>query len=259
MLNCWAGLLFSLSLALSSVPPIHAADRLGVVLMHGKGASPTQLNEMAAALTAEGHVVDGPEMCWSRRRMYDRVYPDCLTDADAAAGRLKAGGATAVVVAGMSLGGNAALAYGARREGLKGVIALAPAPPFEFISRQPDIAKSLREAHIQIAAGRGDQAAAFADVSLGRTFEVETTANIYVSFFGENTSGIMPDNAAGLKAPLLIVSGINDPSQRSIPYVFARAPATRVNWHVTVPSDHLNTPAAAREIVLVWLKLLAER
>jgi esterase/lipase len=259
MNKCWIQIPLSLTLLLASLLPLGAAERLGVVLLHGKGSSPARLNDLAAALTASGHLVERPEMCWSRRRMYDRTYLDCLTDADAANARLKAAGATAIVIAGMSLGGNAALAYGARREGLKGVVALAPAPAFEFVNRQPDIAKSLREAQAMIAAGRGNQTAMFADLGFGRTFEVETTASIYASFFADNSAGIMPDNAARLKAPLLVVSGISDTSQRSVGYVFARAPADRLNWHVTVPSDHLGTPAAAREIVPAWLKLLAER
>jgi esterase/lipase len=252
-------LFLSLSLLIVSVSSVCAADRLGIVLVHGKGSSPARMNDLASVLTAAGYLVERPEMCWSRRRIYDRSYVDCLADADVASAKLKAAGASAIVIAGMSLGGNAALAYGARREGLKGVIALAPAPAFEFIARHRDIAKSLRDAQAMIAAGRGDTSAIFADLQLGRVVEVETTANIYVSFFGDNAAGIMPDNAARLKAPLLIVSGIADSSQRSVGYVFARAPTDRLNWHVTVPSGHLGTPAAGRNIVLAWLKLLAER
>jgi pimeloyl-ACP methyl ester carboxylesterase len=257
-----ARLIASLSLLLALpalAAPSIAAERLGIVLMHGKGSSPARLESLAAALAGAGHLVERPEMCWSRRRLYDRSYLDCLGDADVAVAKLRAAGAAAVVVAGMSLGGNAAVAFGARREGLKGVIALAPAPPFEFIGRQPVIAKSLREAQAMIAAGRGGQSSLFNDLSFGRTFEVEATPAIYVSFYGDSSPGILPENAARLKAPLLIVSGISDPSQRSVSYGFARAPPHRLNWHVTVPGDHLGTPAAARDIVLAWLALLAAR
>ena len=239
--------------------PAGAGERLGVVFMHGKEGTPAQFERLAASLVEAGMLVERPEMCWSRKRIYDRPYLDCLTDADAAVAKLKAAGATAFVIAGMSLGGNAALAYGARRAGLKGVIALAPAPPIEFVSRQPQIAKSVHAAEAMIAAGRGDQSAVFADINTGRSFEVTTTANIYLSFFGAESPGIMPDNAAHLTAPLLIVSGTQDASQRSVPYVFARAPADRLNRHVSVASDHMGTPAAAGEIVLEWLQALAAR
>jgi esterase/lipase len=254
-----ARLLLASALLLAALAPLAAAERLGVVLMHGKGAFPSQLNDLAAAVAAAGHLVERPQMCWSRRRLYDRSYLDCLADADVAAAKLKAAGAGAIVVAGLGLGGNAAIGYGARREGLKGVIALAPAPAFEFINRHAAIARSLREAQTMVAAGRGNETATFADVGLRGVFEVETTASNYLSFFGDNSPAVLPDNAARLKAPVLMVSGISDNSQRSVGYGFARAPADRLNWHVTVPSDHLGTPAAAREIVVSWLRILAER
>jgi esterase/lipase len=237
--------------------PAAAADKLGIVLMHGKEGLPGRMVSLSSALTAAGFPVERPEMCWSRRRIYDRTYLDCLTDIDAAADKLKAEGATGIVIAGIGLGGQAALAYGARREGLKGVIALAPAPPIEFFNRRSVIAKSLAEAQAMIAAGRGDESAVFADILLDRFFEVETTARIYVSFFASDSPGVMPDNSSRLKAPLLIVSGAFDPSQRSIPYVFARAPARDLNWHVSVPADRRGTGGAARDVVLGWLRLLA--
>jgi dienelactone hydrolase len=249
------------AIAIAATPladaPGRAAEKIGVVLIHGKQGLPGQLHNLAVLMNSAGYLVQRPEMCWSRQRIYDRSYLDCLKDIDAAVARLKGDGATAVVVAGMSLGGNAALGYGARHGDLKGVIALAPAPAVELMTLRPDVARSVAEAQAMIAAGRGDRKASFTDINVGRVFEVETTANIYVSFIGPGSPGIMPDNAARLKAPLLVVSGIGDSTQRSIPYVFARAPADRLNWHVTVASDHRGTPAAAAQVVLVWLKALA--
>ena len=188
----------------------------------------------------------------------DRSYVDCLRDADTAADKLKAAGATAIVIAGVDLGGNAEIAYGARHDGLKGVVAIGPGPAIEFLSTRPEIGKSLARAREMIAAGHGDRKALFADVNLGAAFEVETTANIYVSFVAPNSPGILPDNAAKLKAPLLAVSGMFDPRQRSVSYAFARAPNDPHNWHVTVQADLRGTVLQAREIVPVWLKLIAK-
>jgi esterase/lipase len=249
-------LLVGLLVAIGS--PAAAQSRVGVVLIHGKQGSAQNLQGLADVLTGAGYAVDRPEMCWSQQRIYDRPYLDCLRDIDAAAGRLRAVGATSIVVAGMSLGGNAALAYGARRDGLLGVVALAPAPAVEFIGRRVDIAEGLAKARQMIAEGRGDARAAFNDVNTGRTFEVTTTPNIYVTFLSPQSPGVMPDNAARQKAPLLVVSGQLDQTQRSIAYVFARAPPLPLNWHVTVNADHRGTPAAARDIVLAWLKLVAD-
>jgi esterase/lipase len=232
-------------------------ETLGVVLMHGKQGSPAQLQGLADAIAEAGFPTERPDMCWSRARIYDKTYLDCLGDADAAVARLKARGATAIVILGMSLGGNAALAYGARRQGLAGVIALAPAHAVEFLRKNPRIAHSVAQAEAMAAAGEGDRKAMFADVNTGAEFEVDTTANIYLSFFGPTSPAMMPDNAEHLKAPLLVVSGNADSTQRSIPYVFARAPDNPRNQRVTVFADHRGTPAAAREIVLKWLHALA--
>src|SRR5262249_15240778 len=102
--------------------PAGAQERIGVVLLHGKTGLPQQMTALAATISSHGFLAETPEMCWSRNRIYDRPYLDCLREIDAAADRLKARGATGLVVLGMSLGGNAALGYGATRQGLKGII-----------------------------------------------------------------------------------------------------------------------------------------
>ena len=67
----------------------------------------------------------------------------------------------------------------------------------------------------------------------------------------------MPDNAAHLTTPLLMVSGNNDPTQRNADNIFADAPFDPRSEHVTVEADHLGTPAASAAVVLPWLKMLA--
>lgn len=232
------------------------AETIGVVMMHGKTGIPAQFDELATAVSAAGFPVERPEMCWSRMRIYDRTYLGCLVDADKAAAALKARGADTIVILGMSLGGNGALGYGARRPGLKGVIALAPASDPDRLRELPPVAHSLAEAQALVAAGRGDEKRTFNDFNNGNKITVTTTAKIYVSFFGKDTPGEMPANAAHLTAPLLIVSGTDDRTQRDIGAVFARAPHDRRNAHVMVRSDHIGTPTASAAAVVAWLKSL---
>src|SRR5579862_4100985 len=126
------GLALALALALPNAEHAQAQTqnqtqpKTGIVLMHGKQGGPNQeeLGGLHAALENAGYLVDMPEMCWSGSRIYDESYLDCFADIDAAIARLKAQGATQIVVAGHSLGGNAALGYGARHGGLKGIIAI---------------------------------------------------------------------------------------------------------------------------------------
>ena len=232
------------------------SETIGVVMMHGKHGAPSQLQQLGATVANAGFLVERPEMCWSAARIYDRTYLECFADIDAAATRLKRHGATAIIVLGMSLGGNAALGFGARREDLKAIIALAPAHAPELLRRRPDIADSIGQAQVAVAAGRGDENAMFDDVDLGNIFRVSTTPAIYLSFFGPDSPAVMPENAAHLTAPLLMVSGNNDPTQRNADNIFAHVPLDPSNRHVTLEADHLGTPAASVAAVLSWLKIL---
>jgi esterase/lipase len=232
-------------------------ETIGVVMMHGKHGTPAQLQQLAATVANAGFLVERPEMCWSAARIYDQTYLKCFADIDAAATRLKSHGATGIVVLGMSLGGNAALGFGARRQDLKAIIALAPAHAPELLRRRPDIAQSIATAQAAVDAGKADEKETFNDIDLGRIFPVKTTPVIYLSFFGPDSPAVMPDNAAHLTAPLLMVSGTNDPTQSNAGNIFARAPFDPHNEHATVEADHLGTPAASTDTVLSWLKALA--
>lgn len=248
-----AGWLITIAAIFVLLLPARGQERLGIVLLHGRGSMPQQFLSYDAPLAKQGYLVERPEMCWSHQRIYDRPYLECLRDVDEAIERLRTHGMTVFVVAGQSLGANAALAYGARHGGLKGVIALAPAHLAELLPRRPEIASSIKRAQELIAAGHGESRSNFADVSGGRTVTVTTTPKIYLSFFGEGSSAVMPVNAARLKAPLLLVAGNQDTIQRGPSYIFDKAPPNPLNRYVTVNSDHLGTPTAAREVVLNWL------
>ena len=59
-----------------------------------------------------------------------------------------------------------------------------------------------------------------------------------------------------LREPLLWVAGTADRSQPGPDYAFSHAPANPLNRYLTVSTDHLGTPTAAREAVLAWLREL---
>jgi esterase/lipase len=230
------------------------AQTIGIVLMHGKTGSPsTVIDRLAMALQGAGYMVDTPEMCWSGRRIYDRPFLDCLTEIDSAIGRLKGRGARKIVVAGMSQGGDAALAYGARHADLAGIIALAPAAAPERQVGVTEIAQSVAQARALVAAGRGNETASFIDRNVRGTVSVRTTAAIYLSYLDPQGPANMLDSVRKLRAPLLWVAGSADPSQTGANAEFNQAPANPLNRFVMVTSAHLGTPDAARDAVLAWL------
>jgi esterase/lipase len=230
------------------------AQTIGIVLMHGKTGSPsTVIDRLAIALQGAGYLVDTPEMCWSQRRIYDRPFLDCLTEIDSAIGRLRGRGAVRIVVAGMSQGGDAALAYGARQANLAGIIALAPAAAPERQVGLSDIAQSVAQARALVAARRGNEPASFIDRNVRGPFSVRTTATIYLSYLDPQGPANMLDSVRKLRAPLLWVAGSADPSQTGANAEFNQAPANPLNRFVMVTSAHLGTPDAARDAVLAWL------
>ncbi len=96
----------------------HNLAGLGVVLLHGKGGTPTSMIEgLNESLRKEGALVDAPELPWSARRIYDATYEQAMTEIDAAVERLKLAGAKNIAVIGHSLGANAAIGYAARSAG----------------------------------------------------------------------------------------------------------------------------------------------
>lgn len=249
--------------------PVQADERIGIALMHGKLGIPMGTSlpgsrvgpigaGLVSALRHAGYLVVTPEMCWSRGRGFDAPYPDCLREIDTAIADLRRQGATAIVVGGLSLGGNATLAYGAAHPWLLGVIGLSPADnPATKLARNRNVAASLAKAQEMIAQGKGNEKTSFLDTNTGAQggygMAVQTTARIFVSFNGPDSLANTPANVAKLTMPLLWVAGDSDPTQRGAESLFATAPANPHNRFVTVHANHLEVPDAATDAVLRWL------
>lgn len=232
-------------------------ERIGIVLMHGKQGTPEgNLAQLAARLGAAGFLLERPTLCWSRDRIYDMPFPDCLAEIDAAIARLKGRGAAAIVVAGQSLGGVAALAYGARHDGLAGVVAIVPAPP-PSVARRPEIAAELDRARSLIAAGKSDERIRFADINQG-AIAVQATPRIYVSFLDPEAEANILVNTAQLRAPLLWLAADQDNSPLTRETGFGRAPPGPLNRYVLMHAGHLNAPDAAAGPMLDWLSSLGQ-
>ena len=233
------------------------ADGLGVVLMHGKQGSPDDrvIGTLAQNIKSAGFRLEEPTMCWSRSVIYGAAFLDCLAVVDDAITRLKSQGATRIVVAGMSLGGAGALGYGARHDGLAGIVAIAPAPG-PGVARRPEIAQGIEEAKALIAQGKGDDFQTFTDINES-DISVRATPKIFLSFLAFDGPANVIANAQSLKAPVLWISGTSDPTQLPRATGFDKVPANNLNRYVTVNSNHLGTPTAASDAVIAWLKDIA--
>ena len=233
---------------------------MGIVLMHGKGGRPGgNIGGLAAALEAQGARVIMPTMAWSGSRgvptSYNITFEQALGDIDGAIGTLRARGAKRIVIAGQSLGANAAIAYAARKGGqVAGVMALAPGHTPDR-NRRPELLQAVVEARAQVAAGQGTARGAFPDSNQGQVFSVPGTVAGWFSYYDANGTANMPNNAARLTQPFLYVIGTSDPlifAGRA--YIFSQARAHPKSRYVEVNAGHLDTPETARDDVVSWLK-----
>ncbi len=231
----------------------------GIVLLHGKGGTPTSMIEgLISSLRKEGALVETPEMPWSARRMYDATYEQAMIEIDAAVAGLKARGATKIVVAGHSLGANAAIGYAARREGLFAVIALAPGHAPESWALRLRTSDAVAKAKELVASGQGDVAISFPDLAQGIPFSVRTTPAIYLSLFDPEGPAPMPKNAAAMRpVPLLWVVGVADPIFFfGRDYAFEPGNKHPKSKYLVIAGLHLTTPFQTRGAVIEWLKSL---
>jgi acetyl esterase/lipase len=201
--------------------------------------------------------VSRPDMCWSARRSYEAEFPACLDTLDDAIVKLRNIGATRIVVGGFSLGGVAAIVYGAAHSDLLGVFALAPAHDAAAMTEAPSVRASVGKAEALVAQGKGEDEAEFEDVAIGPSGtyanEIATTPNVYLSFFGPDSPVRIGPNAAKLKMPLFWAASRDDPTQASSIADFAKAPTNDWNRFMEVAGSHQATPEAASEAVIEWL------
>jgi dienelactone hydrolase len=231
----------------------------GVVLLHGKGAAPGAfLGGLADALKAEGAIVEMPELPWSHNRMYDATYDEAMNEIDAAVLKLRAAGAARIVVAGHSLGANAAMGYAARRDGLTAVVALAPGHLPEAWALKLRTSGAIERAKKLVASGQGEVPMSFPDLAQGIPFMVKATPKVYLSLFDPDGPASMPKNAAAMgPVPILWVVGIVDPMVFSgRDYAFTAAAKNPKSEYLRIIGNHLDTPFLARNKVVAWLKSL---
>jgi pimeloyl-ACP methyl ester carboxylesterase len=236
-----------------------ALSGFGIVLLHGKGSTPTSMIEgLSNALKKEGALVDAPEMPWSQRRIYDATYDAAMVEIDRAVERLKVAGAARIVVAGHSLGANAAIGYAARQQNLAAVIALAPGHLPEAWALRLRTKSAIAKARQLVAEGKGDVPTSFPDLAQGIPFQVTATPSVYLSMFDPAGPAVIPKNAAMIgDVPLLWVVGIGDPIfLHGRDYAFTLAAKDPRSKYLVIPGLHLTTPFQARRAVVDWLKSL---
>lgn len=242
--------------------PLQAAEKLGVVLLHGKwgtSAPGSPIGPLIDYLDENGILVSAPEMPWSRERGLDKSYEDAMQEIDIAVNELRHKGATRIVVGGHSMGANAVIGYAARHDGLAGVLAIAPGHVPELPGFQDKMDNDWRRAKAMVDSGQGDELTAFKDVNQGRQIEKVIKASIYLSWYNPDGSAVMPVNVARLKpgtALFWIVGERDRMFERGREYAFSRALSNPKNAYVVVRGGHRVTPEKGKTEILEWLQNL---
>lgn len=236
-----------------------ATENIGIVLLHGKGGSPGgYVQNLAIAMQNKGYLVATPTMPWSQQRIYDATYEESMLEIDQEIDALRKKGATTIVVAGQSLGANAALGFGASRSSAQGIIAMSAAHSPESSGFSNRFRSDVERARRLIAEGKGKDKQTFPDINQGKSSEVTATAESYLSWFDPDGAAVMPKSVALFKKPipLLFVTGNGDRLAPSKDSIFDKAPPHPKSKFVVVSADHFTTPSAAIEEVLKWLESL---
>ena len=245
-----------------SANTIQAAEKVGVLLMHGKGgtSSPkSPIGPLIDFLDSKGILVSAPNMPWSRERGFDKTYEESMAEINEKVMELRKKGASKIVVAGHSIGANAALGYGARYDGIDGIIVIAPGHTPEVNEFQSLIDNEWKRAKKMVESGNGDKKEKFKDVNQGRKTKKKMRANVYLSWFNPNGPAVMPVNTTNIKpgVPLLWILGEKDRMyKKGKSYAFNKAPSNSKNAYTVVKGGHKATPQNGKREILNWLNNL---
>ena len=211
------------------------AAEFGVALMHGKWGSPKRMVPLAQELESIGYLTSNAEMAWSARRLYDIDYAAALEEVRGQVRQLRARGGRRIVVAGQSLGANAAVAYASSGFDLDGLIILSPGH-FPERAMGNRVRPSLDRARSMIAANRGTELSLFEDINQGRQRSIKVSANVYVSYFDPDGLGAITKNIRklGKPVPLLLLIGTADPFYSESRAMFDSAPYHSLSRYVSL-------------------------
>lgn len=152
----WNRRAWLLALAGAAVAPSWAqtdAKTCAVLLLHGQGASAQAMAGLARKLQPQC-LARAPEMPWSAKR---KEPGDALQEIARQVKELRLLGHKRILLAGLGLGGNAALAYAGQVGDIEGVAALSPQESGGALGPLPDAAEHVRQ-HVPVLwlVGAGD-------------------------------------------------------------------------------------------------------
>jgi pimeloyl-ACP methyl ester carboxylesterase len=235
---------------------------IGVVLMHGKGGSPSGwVADLAGALERQGVLVANIEMPWSGRRDYDVGVAAAENEIVLAMEELRRKGAGKLFVAGHSQGGRFALYFGSRQL-CNGIIAIAPGGEVDAPNARKWFGEDLERARSLVAEGRGGEKLRFSDHEGSKgSYPIVTTPQAYAEWF--DPEGAMSSLALRQFNPAIPVLWIS-PSRdylsllKSAEKNYASLPPNPLSRFWRPDADHKGAPAASAAEIGRWMRAVVD-
>jgi pimeloyl-ACP methyl ester carboxylesterase len=234
--------------------------KIGVVIMHGKGGSPTRhVADLASFLEAKGYLVANIEMPWSGRRQYDVDVGAAEKEVESALAELRRKGAKKLFVAGHSQGGLFALHCGGTHA-IDGVVAIAPGGNVANAFFRQNLGEAVERARRLVAEGKGDEKTSFSDFEGSRgTSPVISTPAAYLSWFRPDGAMNQSIAANSVKVPVLFIAPTGDyPGLLRVKQrMFDALPRHPLTKLYEPDSTHRDAPSASRDEILRWTSQVA--
>jgi pimeloyl-ACP methyl ester carboxylesterase len=238
--------------------------RIGIVIMHGKGGSPTKhVADLVSSLEGKGYFVANLEMPWSGRRDYDVNVAGAEKEVESALDSLRAKGAVNLFVAGHSQGGLFALYFGGKHS-VDGIVAIAPGGSVGSPIFREKLSESVEYARRLVADGKGNDKTRFLDFEGSKgTYPIVSTPANYLSWFdpdGAMNQSIAVQNV-NPNIPVLFIGPKGDypgllKAKQPMFDALPRHPLTKL---YEPDSNHLSAPSASLDEILRWTIEVANR
>lgn len=242
---------------------ISASEKIGIVIMHGKGGSPSKhVKKLAKALEKKDYLVANIEMPWSGKRDYDVNTDAAEAEIEKALSSLRSKGAEKLFISGHSQGGAFALHFAGKHD-VDGVIAIAPGG--YVTDRSPvykKLSASIAQAEKLVAAGKGDKKSKLKDYESSKgTYSVKAIPAAYLTWFDTNgaMNAFRAARAVNPQTPVLwIVAQKDYPGLRklNIP-MFSSLPGNPHTRLYEPKGNHLGAPKASIEEIIRWTSEVA--
>lgn len=232
---------------------------IGIVIMHGKGGSPTKhVADLAASLEGKGYLVANLDMPWSGQRDYDANVAAAEKQVESALESLRAKGAAKLFVAGHSQGGLFALYFGGKHS-VDGIVAIAPGGSVGSPIFREKLGAAVAQARQLVADGKGDEKARLLDFESSRgTYPIVATPANYLAWFDPDgaMNQVIAMKNMNPKVPVLFIAPKGDyPGLQKIKQsMFDALPRHPLTKLYEPDATHLGAPSASLDEILRWIR-----